>query len=402
MKDRDVLFHEKWLGLAQPSEGLVFSVPVLADAQIAPELRVEFSAAFEEQLVGGDAPRIRDLATFFRAFLGYEQPGMLVPRAELPPELSFYAAEGGQELRPSYAIGRGPFTSDDPFAAFDAPSAAAATPAVGASPAARWSALVWDLTESAVDIDLDEHEASTGPWRYPPTAKLDRLLRHTGVPVGLLFNGKNLRLVYAPAGESTAHLTFRVEHLRRPDGRPLLAALDLLLHARRAYSASAAHTLEGLLAESRRRQADVTEELAKQVFEAVEILVAGFESAAARDAGGDSLDWLRAALEAEDDHLYQGVLSIVLRLVFLLYSEDQGLLPVEHPTYAEHMSLFGLYARLVHDAGAHPESMHHRFGAYGQLLSLFRAVFFGVRHGGPKQRARSGEERPLPSPPPQR
>ena len=25
--------------------------------------------------------------------------------------------------------------------------------------------------------------------------------------------------------------------------------------------------------------------------------------------------------------------------------------------------------------------MHHRFGAYGQLLALFRAVFFGVKHG---------------------
>jgi hypothetical protein len=74
-------------------------------------------------------------------------------------------------------------------------------------------------------------------------------------------------------------------------------------------------------------------------------------------------------------------LSVVLRLVFLLYAEDQALLPVEHPTYANHLSLLGLHARLSHDVGAHPESMHHRFGAYGQLLALFRAVFFGVKHG---------------------
>ena len=124
MKDRDVLFHEKWLGLAQPIEGLVFSVPVLADAQSAPEVRPELSVAFEEHLEPGDAPRIRDVATFFRDFLGYDQPGMLVPRAELPADLSFYAAEGGQELRPSFALGRGPFTSDDPFAAFDEPAPA--------------------------------------------------------------------------------------------------------------------------------------------------------------------------------------------------------------------------------------------------------------------------------------
>jgi len=404
MKDRDVIFHKKWLGYAEPIEGLVFSVPALADAQIAPEEQKDLSTAFDAQLVLGPAPtgpdadkkkrepieppRIRSIETFFRDFLGYSQPGMLVPRTELPADLVFYAAEGQQEIRPTFALGRGPFKSDDPFAAFEE-TPKSTTPA---DPNAKpWFALVWDLGAdarprelgalTAEPIDLDAPEAVTGPWRYPPTAKLERLLRHTGIPVGFLFNGQHLRLVYAPVGESTAHLTFRAEHMRGAEGRTLLTALDLLLHARRQHTAAPEHTLEGLLGESRRRQADVTEELAKQVFEAVESLLAGFEAAATRDCGGDKLDWLRPALEAEGDHFYQGVLSVVLRLVFLLYAEDQGLLPVEHKTYAQHLSLSGLYARLSHDAGAHPESMHHRFGAYGQLLALFRAVFFGVKHG---------------------
>ncbi|CAN5189224.1 hypothetical protein BH09MYX1_BH09MYX1_11200 [soil metagenome] len=380
MRDRDVVFHKLWLGLAQPIEGLVFSVPVLADAQIAPEISAEISTAFSAQL-DLEPPRIRSLERFFRDFLGYDEPGMLVPRSELPPELSFYAAEGGQELRPSFALGRGPFADDDPFATFDS-KPPPVTP-LAKTPNPYW-ALLWDLTESGESLSLDEPEATTGPWRYAPTAKLERLLRHVGVPIGLLFNGRELRLVYAPSDETTAHLTFRVEHLQRPDGRPLLTALELLLHARRAYTASAEHTLEGLLAESRRRQADVTDELAKQVFEAVEILVAGFEAAAARDltpGAGERIDWLRAALEEPNDHFYQGILSVVLRLVFVLYAEDSSLLPVEHRTFAEHLSLFGLHARLSHDAGAHPESMHHRFGAYGQLISLFRTVFFGVKHG---------------------
>ena len=376
MKDRDRIFHEKWLGFAEPIEGLVFSVPALADAQIAPEERRELSVAFESQL-GEEPPRIRNVESFFRDFLGYSQKGMLVPRVELPAELSFYAAEGGQEIRPSFALGRGPFASDDPFATFSEPK-----PIIEQLKDAKpWFALIWDLTESGHAPDFDEPEAVSGPWRYPPTAKFERLLRHVGIPVGFLFNGRDLRLVYAPVGESTGHLTFRVEHMRGADGRTLLTALDLLLHARRAYGASPEHTLEGLLAESRRRQADVTDALAKQVFEAVELLVAGFESAASRDIGEGRNDWLRAALEAEDDHFYQGVLSIVLRMVFLLYAEDQSLLPVEHPTYDEHLSLAGLYERLAHDAGAHPESMHHRFGAYGQFLSLFRVIFYGVKHG---------------------
>jgi hypothetical protein len=381
VKDRDVAFHRMWLGLAQPIEGLVFSVPVLADAQIAPDIPTELSARFASQLEPNDPPRIRNLERFFREFLGYARTGMLVPRGELPSDLSFYAQEGGQEIRPTFALARGPFeTSDDPFAAFEE-KPKATTPSSGDTPSTRYFALAWDVTEYGEGIDLDAAETQSGPWRYPPTAKFERLLRRAGIPIGFLFNGRELRLVYAPAGETTAHLTFRVEHLKRPDGRPLLAALDLLLHARRAYTASAEHTLEGLLAESRRRQADVTDELAKQVFEAVEILVAGFEFAAARDISPATDDWLRAALEEGNDHFYQGVLSIVLRLVFLLYAEDTSLLPVDHPTYAEHLSIGGLYERLADDVGAHPESMHHRFGAYGQLLSLFRSVFFGVRHG---------------------
>lgn len=378
MKDRDVRFHEEWIGLAQPIEGLVFSVPVLADAQIAPEIRTELSTAFEAQLTSGDdIPRFRSTEGFFRDFLGYDQAGMLVPRTGLPQELSFYAPEGGQEILPSFALGRGPFTSDDPFAVFEDTSPATVPDQTSNLPSDRYFALIWDIP----GIDLDQPEAVTGPWRYPPTAKFDRLLRNAGIPIGLLSNGECLRLIYAPAGETTGHLTFRVRDMREPAGRPVLAALDLLLHARRAYQAAPQFTLDGLLAESRRRQADVTLELAKQVFEAVEMLVAGFESASARDCSGGRLDWLRPALEAEGDHFYQGVLSVVLRLVFLLYAEDQGLLPVEQPTYAEHLSLFGLYERLSQDAGAHPESMHHRFGAYGQLLALYRAVFFGVKHG---------------------
>jgi hypothetical protein len=186
VKDRDVIFHKKWLGLAQPIEGLVFSVPVLADAQIAPEVSIELSTAFEAQLDTREPealPRIRSLAAFFRTFLGYDRPGMLIPRSELPADLSFHAAEGGQELRPSYALSRGPFTavSDDPFATFEAQPSAPPPPSGGKS-LSPWTALLWDLTESAPDLDLDAPEASTGPWRYPPTAKLERLLRHTGIP----------------------------------------------------------------------------------------------------------------------------------------------------------------------------------------------------------------------------
>ncbi|MCA9687322.1 MAG: hypothetical protein KC457_34495, partial [Myxococcales bacterium] len=119
---------------------------------------------------------------------------------------------------------------------------------------------MWHVCDDGapVGLSLDQPEDSTGTWRYPPTAKFERLLRHAGVPIGLLSNGCELRLVYAPPTESTSHLSFRYADMVEPSGRPVLAAFELLLNARRSYQAAEAFTLEGLLRESRRRQADVT------------------------------------------------------------------------------------------------------------------------------------------------
>lgn len=389
-------FHEVWLGLAQPFEGLVFSLPVLADAQIAPRASAELTPRFllycEEREEG---LRVPDLRALFEGFLEYSTPGMLIARDALPEDLSFYAAEGGQEIRPSFALARGPFkpVDDDPFGGFSAPestAAAAAEETEGEVGEGLPLALVWDLRDDLGTADdhpevaalpFDKAEAATGPWRYPPAAKMERLLRHTGIAIGLLSNGRELRLIYAPARESASHLTFRFADMADTAGRPLLTAFELLLGAARCHRAAAEHSLEGLLAESRRRQADVTRDLAEQVFEGVELLLEGFEQAWLRERGAGQINWLSAALEEGDDHFYQGVLGVVLRLVFLLYAEDKGLLPVDNGFYSRHLSLQGLYDELVEDAGHHPESMHHRFAAYGRLLTLFRAVYVGVEHG---------------------
>src|SRR5262249_9191900 len=168
-------------------------------------------------------------------------------------------------------------------------------------------ALVWDLADDAPDapaLDLDAPEDATGPWRYPPTAKLERLLRHTGIPIGFVSNRRAFRVVHAPPGETPSHLTFRMDDLVDPAGRPIALALELLFHARRTYGADPRFNFEGLLAESRRRQADVTGQLAEQVFDAVETLLSGFEAAAVRDCTADRVDWMRAAMEA--GHVYEG------------------------------------------------------------------------------------------------
>jgi hypothetical protein len=195
------------------------------------------------------------------------------------------------------------------------------------------------------------------------------------VPIGVLTNRDEVRLVYAPHGESSGHITFRVEDMASVAGRILFDAFVMLLSAERFFGVAPEHQLPRLLRDSRTRQANVTNELAEQMLDALHVLLAGFVAAAERDGSRH----LEDALARDDDHVYKGLLTVLLRLVFVLYAEDRALLPVEHPDYAEHLSALGLFEQLQRDHGEWPDSMARRFGAWPRLVALFRAVFLGLR-----------------------
>lgn len=372
--DPEVRFHQEWLGLIQPSEGLVVSIPVLVEAQCM----ARQAPAVQQRLLDLCPPvdlerdpeaerrTIRELPEFLAEMLGLT-PDLFDADEALPADLSLYVPEGRQTVRPTLALRK----------LVPAPAETSNGPAEAETPASRAGAsyvmLVLDLPDG---LPLDKPETVTGSWDYPPAAKLDRLLRHVRVPIGLLTNRRELRLIYAPHGESSGSLTFRIDDMAAVGGRPILDAFVMLLSAQRFFAVARERQLSALLADSRRHQANVTNELAEQVFQAVEILLRGFEAAAERD--GSTL--LAEAAARENDHLYGGLLTVLLRLVVVLYAEDKGLLPVEHPLYQEHLSLFGLFEQLQRDEGLHPDSMARRFGAWDRLLALFRAVYDGARH----------------------
>ncbi len=98
-----------------------------------------------------------------------------------------------------------------------------------------------------------------------------------------------MRLVYAPHGESLGAITFPVETLTSVGGRPVFDAFAELLSATRVFFPVRQRSLLGLLEESRRRQANVTSELARQVYDALVILLDGFAAAAERDGRGAAI-----------------------------------------------------------------------------------------------------------------
>lgn len=376
MTEADRRFHETWYGMAQPSEGLVVSLPVLVDAQCAEKQSREAHLAFLACLSEDEGrPFVGELAQLLATVLDLGPDRFDVGEA-LPRDLSLYVPEGKQRLVPTRAL-RWSKPREDALTAADAtPSALAGRP---------YAMLVWEVPAEVGS--LDKPETVTGKWDYPAQAKFERLLRACRVPIGLLANGHELRLVYAPHNESSGWLAFRVADMASVSGRPIFDAFVMLLSRERWFGVAAAQQLPAILSESRKRNADVTNDLSRQVFEALEVLLAGFAAADERDGTGA----LSAALERQDEHLYAGLLTVLLRLVFLLYCEDRGLLPTEHPLFAENYSILGLFDALQVDHGAHPDTMHRRFGGYPRLVALFRAVFLGVAHGDLVIPARRGK-----------
>ena len=121
--------------------------------------------------------RPQDPWTFFEDILGWRAaqvagaPGGL----PLPEDLSLKVEESDTEIAPHWAV---------------------------ADPDGGWQILV---RIEAPGVDPDERGALEG-WEATPHQRFERLLRETGVPIGLLITDEELRLVYAPRGETTGWL----------------------------------------------------------------------------------------------------------------------------------------------------------------------------------------------------
>jgi hypothetical protein len=366
-KDPELLAHQQWLGYLQPV-GLVVSPPALIAAQAHVDSNVVAEHArflghvHETVLVGRDEPliAIKDLRALLLDVFGW-RPGDLIesddPRMAT---LEVVLPEYHDRLRPTYGV-----PEDD-----------------RADPL-KWLMLIQQLP---LGVPLDEvGEKDERRWQAAPQARFERLLRETQVPIGLLANGTDLRLVYAPRGESAGHVTFPVRHVTETAGRPIFAALLMLLREDRLFSLPDKQRLPAILVESRKYQNTVSTELAKQVLAALYELLRGFQAADDLSKG----DLLREVLARDPDGVYGGLLTVLLRLVFLLYAEDRGLMS-DDEVYVKHYSVTGLFERLRADAGRYPDTMDQRYGAWAQLLALFRLVHDGGGHGKMRLPARHG------------
>ena len=236
----------------------------------------------------------------------------------------------------------------------------------------------WQLLVSVLEpeTDLDRVLRKGSGLEASPHGRLERLLRATRVPAGLIFGGRTIRLLSAPRGESSGWMDFQVRDMLPTAGRPLVAAMRLLIRESRLLTGPVEHRLAGLLEASRKYQNVVSERLSEQVLHGLYELLRGFEQAHLKSHG----NLLAHELEQDPDNVYRALLTVILRLVFLLYAEERGMLTGD-PTFATHYSVVGLHERLREDAGLYPDTMDDRYGAWAQLLALFRMLHDGTKSG---------------------
>ena len=205
-----------------------------------------------------------------------------------------------------------------------------------------------------------------------PVERLAVLLRARDVPIGVVTDGRWWAVVWAPRGGATGAAVWDAGLFgEEPDS---LRALVALLERARFTGVPADDTLPALLHESLGRQEEVTERLGEQVREAVELLVAKLDERDA-DSGGRLLDGV------DDDELYEGVVTVMMRIVFMLFAEERRLLPSDADLYLNAYSIGQLVDQLEQRAQlAGEQSLEHRTGAWHRLLAVSRAVHGGVAH----------------------
>ena len=232
--------------------------------------------------------------------------------------------------RPDYAF----FASEDAHAA--------AQPRVNTNQFFHTALAIGDA--KAWSRNLDRKVEGTGdPFNNQnPNYQIDFYLRCADKDWGILTNGGQWRLYHRQT-------SYRMDNFYEVDLAALLGAdgdLDSFryfycLFRRDAFIPDASGTsfLDLVLAESQQHTIAVSDDLKNRVYDALRLLIGGF------------LDFPRNGFDRANpplNEIHSNCLILLYRLLFTLYAESRGLLPVENSDYATRYSLAAL-AETTHE-----------------------------------------------------
>ena len=345
--------HSGWLGLVEVS-GPFLSVPVLRrawpagldalDRSARARLRAEHADYFD--VPAADRDRDHWIGYVLADLLGWgellgwapEEAGRL---GNSPERLTLEVPEHGEAIAPSFGL----------------------TDREGAL---QLLGLVCDGSPTG--------RINGSSWAASPADRLALLLRHHDVPLGIATDGRWWVLVWAPRGKATTQVAFDASLWR--EERDLLRAFVSLLCRLRFFGVPEDETLPVLLERSQDNQEEITDALGIQIRRAVELLIGAI---------GKAEEEVRrhrpevAPVEAHET--YVGAVTVMMRLVFLLFAEERHLLPNDDPVYQAYYSASRLVDELERRATepGGEAALEFTDAAWHRLLALFRAIYSGVR-----------------------
>ncbi|MFE5600694.1 Eco57I restriction-modification methylase domain-containing protein [Streptomyces coelicoflavus] len=363
--------HQEWLDLTEVS-GPFLTMPVLLRAwpqldTLEKDERARLRAHHADWQTDTVAGRDAWVAYVLRRLLGWDD-ALAFREGDSEhhglDRLTLRVAEHNTEVRPDFALVE---PGTDLAAEPDVDSAAkrvrllGVTVPAGTAPTAR--------------------AGGGGDWAAAPADRLARLLRHHGVPLGLVTDGRWWCLVWAPLGGVTTTAVFDSIGWNEAAERNVVRAFGSLLSRRRFFEYDEPETLVGLLKASLAAGEDVTEALGVQVRQAVELLVDAIGRADVRAVENGAPGLHASGVPAGD--IYRGAVAVMMRVVFLLFAEERGLLPADNEVYARSYSARFLRDELKARADEEGEtSLEHTTSAWHRLIALFHAVHGGVDHPG--------------------
>lgn len=211
-------------------------------------------------------------------------------------------------------------------------------------------------------------------WAATEIDRMAALLRQAGVPIGLVTDGRWWGIVWAEEGTATGSgivdaVTWGEEPLLRD---AFLALIDQqLLRAKNPD-----HRLPRLLQRSELEAEEITEALGTQVRKSVELLVQAFSETRLLAAKNDEPD----PLTEKPDDVYQAAVTVMMRVVFLLFAEERGMLPTERlywDSYAIRELLDDIKFRALAHGEEHLDETH---GVWYRLLAVSHALYSGVNY----------------------
>ncbi|MBC9714316.1 SAM-dependent DNA methyltransferase [Streptomyces sp. TRM66268-LWL] len=174
--------------------------------------------------------------------------------------------------------------------------------------------LVTDPTDSLRD-------PLTDGWSASPIDRMEELLRASDVPIGVVTDGRWWAIVSArPQTMVASGIVDAQTWIEEPQTRN---AFIELLQRRRLVGGKQQDRLTELFGESVTAAEKITEALGTQVRRAVELIVQALSEGALDARRGGEPD----PLPTQRGEVYEAAVTVMMRVVFLLFAEERGLLP---------------------------------------------------------------------------